>query len=106
MTAIRHADELVRRIQALFGDPPANDNIVPLIAGSPYAEPGDSKPFDIDIRGHGSRPADPEDAATTWLNTPNPTFGGLCPKLFVDDTDQQRAFLDTVLSSLEDGAFS
>ena len=106
MTAIPHADELVRRIQALFGDPPATDNIVRLVAGSPYAEPGDSEPFDIDIPGLGSRPADPEDGATTWLNTPNPTFGGLCPKLFVDGTDQQRASLDTVLSSLADGAFS
>ena len=106
MTAIPHADELVRRIQALFGDRPAHDDMVPPIAGSPYVEPGDSKPFDIDIRGLGSRPADPEDAARIWLDTPNPTFGGRCPKLFVDGTDEQRAFLDTVLSSLEDGAFS
>lgn len=105
MAAIPHADELVGRIQALFGRPPAHDDIVPLVAGSPYAEPGDSKPFDVDIPGFGTQ-TDPKDAATTWLDTPNPTFGGLCPRLFVNGTDQQRAFLDAVLSSLEDGAFS
>lgn len=76
------------------------------IAGSPYAAPDVPESFDIEIPGVRVQPAEPQDAATIWLNTPNPTFGGLCPKLFVNGTDQQRAFLDTVLSSLEDGAFS
>ena len=106
MAAIPHADELVGRIQALFGGPSAHDDVVPLVAGSPYAEPGDSKPFDVDIPGFGTQPAAPKDAAMAWLDTPNPTFGGLCPRLFVNGTDQQRAFLAAVLSSLEDGAFS
>ncbi len=45
-------------------------------------------------------------AVRAWLDTPNPTFGGCCPRAFLNGTDDQKAFLDGVLSSLEDGAFS
>ena len=51
-------------------------------------------------------PRDPAEAAAVWLNTPSPTFGGLCPKKFLEGTDDERAFFDGILSSLEDGAFS
>lgn len=47
-----------------------------------------------------------EHAASAWLHTPNPTFGGLSPECFLCGNDEQRAFFEGVLASLEDGAFS
>ncbi len=47
-----------------------------------------------------------EQAASAWLHAPNPTFGGLSPECFLCGDDEQRAFFEGVLASLEDGAFS
>ena len=42
----------------------------------------------------------------SWLDTPNPSFGGKCPRSFLDGTDEQRTFLSGIVDSIEDGAFS
>ena len=95
----------LRRIAVLFGDAPASPVPDPP-DGSPYSVAAQVQLFDIEIPDRELAPRDPAEAAAAWLNTPNPTFGGLCPQNFLNGTDDQRAFLDGVLSSLEDGAFS
>ena len=42
----------------------------------------------------------------SWLDTPNPSFGGKCPRSFLDGTDEQGTFLSGIVDSIEDGAFS
>lgn len=99
-----NATELNKRLRVLFGVLPPDPDPAP--TGSPYAAGEDIEPFDIPIPAGGAEPADAEAALDSWLATPNPSFGGLCPGNFVDGTDDQKAFLAAFLSSIEDGAFS
>ena len=105
---MNHAAEtqhLVERIRVLFGGVPCEP--APAPPKSPYASTGGVDTFQVeDMPRSNAQPADPNEAANAWLNTPNPTFGGLCPKIYLHGKPDQRAFLDAVLSSLEDGAFS
>ena len=45
------------------------------------------------------------DRADRWLDTPNTTFGGRCPRSFLEGTKQERDFLLRIIESVEDGAF-
>ena len=110
----------IERIRALFGDAPdapvgpvRDDN-------SPYSAAAEVELVDISEEvvaslraqfgnGRVAGELSPEAAANAWLNTPNPTFGGFCPNEFLEEkgaTENRQAFLNSVLSSLEDGAFS
>lgn len=106
MSAPPDAERLLQRIHVLFGVVPAEHAVPAPSADSPYSVSARVESFDVGIPDKRLKPDDPAKAAAAWLNTPNPTFGGLCPKIFIDGTDDQRAFLDGVLSSLEEGAFS
>ncbi len=99
-----NAAELDKRLRVLFGVVPPDPDAAP--KGSPYAAAGDIEPFHIPIPAGHAEPADAEAALNAWLATPNPSFGGLCPRKLIEGTDDQRAFLATFLASLEDGAFS
>ena len=111
------------RIVTLFGAPVDTSAAAAPAPDSPYsaaAEVAEVEPVDISeevvafLRAQfgNDRVAgelNPEAAAEAWLGTPNPAFGGLCPRDFLEEegaTDDQQAFLNGVLSSLEDGAFS
>ena len=108
------------RIVTLFGASVDTSAAAPPVPDSPYSAAAEVEPVDISDEvvaslqaqfgnGRVAGELSPEAAADAWLGTPNPTFGGLCPKEFLkenDATDKQQAFLNGVLSSLEDGAFS
>ena len=96
------ADQLVERVRVLFGVVTPESEA----ADSPYAASATIENFHIPIPASHAQPVDPACAAAAWLATPNPSFGGACPQSLVDGTDAQRAFLASVLSSIEDGAFS
>ena len=98
------AAELDRRLRVLFGVLPPGPDAAP--TGSPYAAGEDIEPFDVRSPAGAAEPADAEAALAAWLATPNPSFGGLCPRSLIDGTDDQRAFLAAFVSSIEDGAFS
>ena len=104
--AIPSPEQLLERIHLIFGvaDAPA----CPQQHESPYVPvpPGDIDDFDVQIAGSDAEPCDAEGVENAWLNTPNPLFGGLCPQILLHGTDDERAFLASVLSSIEDGAFS
>ena len=99
-----NSEQLIERIRVFFGVVPthhASDEL-----DSPYISSENIDDFDVAIAAVGTEPADPAKIAATWLTTPNPSFGGLCPQNFIDGNDDQRAFLAAFLSSIEDGAFS
>ena len=73
-------------------------------ANSPYAVANGIKTFEVP--GLPQAKCDAEDLTDAWLSTPNPTFGNHCPKEFLNGSQDQRAFLESILSSFEDGAFS
>ena len=101
----KETQHLIERIRVLFGVVPCAPT--PAQPNSPYASTGGVDTFQVEYMPLSDvHPADPNEAANAWLNTPNPTFGGLCPKIYLHGNPEQRAFLDAVLSSLEDGAFS
>ena len=104
MDGTPNADQLVERIRVLFGVVPAYRS--PPGHDSPYVSAEHIDDFDVAIAAAGSEPGDPSEIAAAWLTTPNPSFGGLCPQILIDGTDDQRAFLAAFLSSIEDGAFS
>ena len=62
--------------------------------------------FDIPVPAGHAEPVDAAGSLDAWLATPNPSFGGLYPQKLIHGTDDQRAFLASFLSSIEDGAFS
>ena len=94
---------LYERVRALFGVEALRGTPAPREADSPYSFAEDIKTFDVAI-GNGS--AELADQTGMWLTTPNATFGNRCPQEFLNGDQAQRAFLDSILSSLEDGAFS
>ena len=94
---------LYKRVKALFGVKSSLE-IQPPDEDSPYFSDGEIGTFEVDIP-HVST-VEPEDQTEYWLTTPNSTFSGRCPKEFLYGTADQRAFLASILSSLEDGAFS
>ena len=99
-----NATELARRIQILFGVVPPPSTTAPRV--SPYAVTTDVQTFDIPIPAPHADPVDADEALSAWLATPNPSFAGMCPKNLINGTDDQRAFLASFLSSVEDGSFS
>ncbi len=100
------ADQLVERVRVLFGVVTLEPEALEQPADSPYAASATIENFHIPIPDSHAQPVDPACAAAAWLTTPNPSFGGVCPQNLIDGTDDQRAFLASVLSSIEDGAFS
>ena len=99
-----NASELLDRIRILFGVVPPDDNLLP--ADSPYSASEDIQNFDIPIPARCEDPVDAVEALHAWLATPNPSFGGLCPKNLINGTDDERAFVASFLSSVSDGSFS
>lgn len=99
-----NAAELDERLRVLFGVVPGDRDAS--VKGSPYAAAQAVEPFDIPIPVGHAEPADAKQALDAWLATPNPAFGGLCPRHLIDGTDDERAFLAAFLASVEDGAFS
>ena len=105
MDDIPNAEQLFQRIRVLFGIAPVEST--PWPDDSPYSSAEGIETFQItDMPALDAEPGDPSEAAAMWLNTPNPTFGGLCPKIYLEGNPDQRAFLHSILSSREDGAFS
>ena len=108
------------RIVTLFGASVDTPAAAPPAPDSPYSAAAEVEPVEISEEvvaslrtqfgnGRVAGELSPEAAVDAWLGTPNPTFGGLCPRYFLEEegaTDDQQAFLNGVLSSLEDGAFS
>lgn len=105
MTRLPNSDQLRERIHVLFGvAPPPEAQDQP---NSPYAAPDTHiEEFDIPLPTANGAPVEPEQAEAIWLAAPNPAFGGRCPRNLIDGTDEERAFLASFLSSIEDGAFS
>ena len=97
------SDRLYERVRVLFGVEPAQGVRTPDQADSPYAPPDNVGTFEVQVP---PAATEPEDLTDAWLSAPNPTFGGCCPREFLDGDQEQRAFLASILSSLEDGAFS
>ena len=95
-------DRLYERVRILFGVEPAHEADTPR-QGSPYAPADDVETFEVPVP---RAATETEDLADAWLSTPNPMFGGCCPQEFLDGDQEPRAFLESVLSSFEDGAFS
>ena len=104
MNAIPDSHQLLERILTLFGGDRAEYAQVPS-NDSPYVSAPNDESFKIRVAQR-ARLLSENGFAETWLATPNPTFGGNSPQSFVNGTDEQRAFLDSILSSFEDGAFS
>ena len=104
MNATPSAEQLFERVRILFGVVPAHH--APDSPDSPYASSDTIEDFDVGIDAGDAQPDDPAEVAAAWLATPNPSFGGLCPQNLIEGTDDQRAFLASFLSSVEDGAFS
>ena len=105
MNRAAETQHLIERIRVLFGVDRCEPEPTP--PNSPYASTGAADTFQVEYMPRSDvHPADPDEAANAWLNTPNPTLGGLCPKICLHGNPEQRAILDAVLSSLEDGAFS
>lgn len=104
MDGTPNAEQLIERIRVLFGVVPSHHS--PDEHDSPYASSEHVDSFDVGIAAVEAESVDPAEIAAAWLTTPNPSFGGLCPQNFIDGTDDQRAFLGSFLSSIEDGAFS
>ena len=94
--------ELRRRIDTLFGVAERPDTSPP-DATSPVASADEVECFTIPLPDPRPEATNPVHAANKWLDTPNATFGGLCPRNFLDGSAEQRAFLTNILSSLEDG---
>ena len=94
---------LYKRVQILFGVEPPRAGLAPQDAASPYSSADHIETFVVRVP---RANADPRDMTTIWLSTPNATFGGRCPQELLDGDQDQRAFLESILSSLEDGAFS
>ena len=94
---------LYKRVKALFGVK-SNLEIQPPDEDSPYVSVGEIGTFDVDIPRVSTN--EPEDQTEYWLTTANSTFGGRCPKEYLYGSQDQRSFLASILSSLEDGAFS
>ena len=100
-------EDLSQRIDILFGVAEPVDRAPAPADDSPdISEEVDAALLKHFGKGGAARKPDPSAAVDAWLDTPNPTFGGCCPRAFLNGTDDQKAFLDGVLSSLEDGAFS
>ena len=96
-------DRLYERVRVLFGVETLDGTPAPQGGDSPYSFADDIKTFDVPVF---SGSTEPEDGTDAWLTTPNPAFGNRCPREFLDGDQTQRAFLESILSSFEDGAFS
>ena len=94
---------LHERVRVLFGVEPLQEASAPREADPAYSFAENIEAFKVSVpRAY----VDPQDMTDAWLSTPNATFGGRCPQEFLDGDQDQRAFLESILSSLEDGAFS
>ena len=95
--------QLYQRVRMLFGVERAPTASHPPGADSPYAVNGDIRAFEVPIP---QAECTAENLTDAWLSTPNPQFGDHCPQEFLNGSQDQRAFLESILSSFEDGAFS
>ena len=91
-------------MRVLFGVVPPPGTVSP--ETSPCAVPADVQTFDIPIPARHTDPVDADETVNGWLGTPNASFGRLCPRNRTNGTDDQRAFVASFLSSIEDGSFS
>ena len=48
----------------------------------------------------------PDQIVNQWLCQPNPAFGGDCPRKYLEGSDRERRFFESVISAIEEGAFS
>ena len=58
------------------------------------------------IEGGQNKEIDADTLSNFWLDSPNPTFGGKCPRTFLNGNDEQQCFLSGIISGFEDGSFS
>ena len=99
-----NSEQLMKRIRVIFGVEQAESDVEHI--NERYVKADTIEEFVIPISGAEKQLGDPEEAAEFWLTTPNPVFGGQSPRAFIEGTPKQRSFLASVLSSIEDGAFS
>ena len=97
------SDLLYERLRVLFGVEQLDRAPTPQEADSPHSFADSIKTFDVPVS---NGRAEPEDQTDLWLTTPNPTFGNRCPREFLYGNEAEQAYLESILSSLEDGAFS
>lgn len=101
---------LEMRIVALFGTVAPDGNAV-TDGNSPFDTTNELAAFEIPLAltapsDDVSEEPDACEAAAQWLDTPNATFGGACPRTFLQGTEEERTFLAGIVASIEDGAFS
>ncbi len=96
---------LEERIRALFDPCPPGVPVCEPPEDSPYRLNSEIAEIPLEIPGASGAP-EAEDAADAWLATPNAVFGGRCPRVFLDGTDEEQAFIEGVIESIEGGAFS
>lgn len=99
------------RIVALFGTTVPDGDAVTHDRSSPFDTTNELEAFDIPLASATSPDSAGEEpdaceTAAKWLDTPNATFGGACPRAFLQGTDEERTFLAGIVASIEDGAFS
>ena len=58
------------------------------------------------IDGEPNKEYDADTLSNFWLDRPNPTFGGKCPRTFLNGNKEQQKFLSGIISGIEDGTFS
>ena len=102
---------LETRIVALFGTTVPDGDAVTRDDASPFDTSNELEAFDVPFVSDASTDeagGEPDGckAAAKWLDTPNATFGGACPRAFLQGTDEERTFLAGIIASIEDGAFS
>ena len=96
--------ELFHRIRKLFG----NGTPGPLMDDERGESPihvENLEPFEHNLnmpQGEQSMHGEPADR---WLDTPNTSFGGRCPRSFLDGTEEERDLLLRIIESVADGAF-
>lgn len=99
------SDQLLHRIEVLFGAAPAPPS-PPASRASVVVTAAQIERFDIGLPDPRPEPGDPAEATTAWLDTPNDLFNGLCPRNLVNGTVEQRHYMAEILSALEAGDFS
>lgn len=96
--------ELFNRIRSIFDAVPAKLPADDKLATSRVlvAAPGE---FEHNLNLASAEQGMHGNPADRWLDTPNTTFGGRCPRSFLQGTKKERDFLLRIIESLEDGAF-
>ena len=96
--------DLLKRIEKLFDHVPAEPLRVEEHAKSPiFVE--SLEVFEHDLTMPPGEQTTHGNPADRWLDTPNTTFGGRCPRSFLQGSKHERDFLLRIIESVEDGAF-